>query len=270
MCVGNERGSSSDEEPNPKCLEINDDPSVYTSVSTIDDETTVLSCLIETDAEYKIQEITRRIHELYQDIYDNKVIRQLILESYKAVDENYGIREAVIWGDNFVWPADVYARDWDRLVSCEYSLSRMTRMQHHSMSNDRLSPSRINKVINVNDPDHKRLMDLAFGMRVIVAKEFQENRKPPPMRNLYVKVCSAVNKLLYDLWLRQLVFILPTTLAISKIPNLHFSPAHWTTKSGKQCGRNIFDSSDTSFGTAFRGGKNGIKRLLWRYSTPCH
>jgi hypothetical protein len=69
------------------------------------------------------------------------------------------------------------------------------------------------------------------------------------MRKLYVTVQKAVKKVLKDLWVQQLAFIISRDVA-DRISNLHYTPLHWTVKKGKECGRYLFDSSDDKSGQA--------------------
>jgi hypothetical protein len=207
------------------------------------------SCELDVITENKIRDLEEKLFELYH-VTNNKSIRNIVVEAYKTANENYGIEEAIQWADNFSWPKNIADRDLRLFETSEYSLSRMTRCHHRNMAPNRLSRDRINRVVGLHDPDRKLLLDLVNGMRVFVASDFQPNASPPPQRSLYKRVSSAVNKLLYDLWKQELVYILPTAIVKSKVLGLHYSPAHWTIKTGKKCGRNIFDSSDSSHGNA--------------------
>jgi hypothetical protein len=66
----------------------------------------------------------------------------------------------------------------------------------------------------------------------------------PTLRKTYISVQSAVNRLLVDNFHDLgLAFILTKSTALS-IPDIHFSPLHWTEKQGKRQGRPIGDCSD--------------------------
>ena len=69
----------------------------------------------------------------------------------------------------------------------------------------------------------------------------------PPLRKAYQDAHSAVNRLLYDLWEAELVFLLPRSQLLG-LRNVHFSCQHWATKSMKKCGRPIHDASDPKHG----------------------
>lgn len=109
---------------------------------------------------------------------------------------------------------------------------------------------RVLDCVPISDPDFRLIMELAVvGIHVHRAPTFSLNTHPPPLRELYLKTSCAVNKLIYDLHQSQLVLILPLSYIQTHFPHsLHFSPLHWTKKSGKVSGRQIFDASDEKSG----------------------
>jgi hypothetical protein len=74
--------------------------------------------------------------------------------------------------------------------------------------------------------------------------------------------------MIYDLWKDDLVFIIPTSEAL-KIPNIHFSPAHWAKKREKECGRHLFDSTDKAGGHPLNTESAKIQ-LKDKYGNICH
>jgi hypothetical protein len=183
-------------------------------------------------------------------------------ESYVAEDTEYGVEEAAEWGSDFVWPLDVANRDSERLLRCGNDIVAMTEQLHTEMKDMRLSGKRVDALVQPDNPDYQRLLKLCEGMDVILAKGFKPNGKPAPLRSLYKRTSKAVNKMVLDLWKNDLAFIIPTEIAVN-IPGIHFTPAHWAKKRGKKSGRHIFDSSDTSAGSAINSdeAREALKRI---------
>jgi len=67
-------------------------------------------------------------------------------------------------------------------------------------------------------------------LRIFVAFDFVPKRSPLSLRHKYVRVSSAVNKILMELYNKGDVLFLPTVMAKS-LPDVHFSSTHWTTES---------------------------------------
>ena len=174
-------------------------------------------------------------------------VGRLLTDAAQSCNLIYGIKEALEWGNDFNWPAKVLVRDTKLAESVQYDLELMVQQHHQQRSMSRLSAERIARIVPSSDPDYSRILDLADGMRVFIANTFMSNNEPPPLRKLYVQVACAVNKILLDSWSEGLVFIVPLHVAKQHF-HLHYSPVHWTTKVGKKCGRNLFDSSDDSRG----------------------
>ena len=185
---------------------------------------------------------------MYPDYSTNDVqVNELIVKAYKVTDSIFGVREAVRWGEGFCWPDSVRQRDSDRARASGYNLTEMTRAHQHSMAGDRMSYERIVEWIGKEDPSYNILMDLVSGMRLLTDINFQPNNSPPPKRKLYLEVSNAVNKGFVEAWEDDLVFIFPKHV-IKEFGDIHYSPVHWTTKVGKECGRTLFDSSDDKNG----------------------
>lgn len=171
----------------------------------------------------------------------------VVREALASCSLIYGIEEAIKWGSDFRWTSDVFTRDTQLAEDSSFDLTRMVRSWQHQRASQRLSLPRVNAWLQPSDPDYDRLCDLATtGMRVFLSPNFSCNSEPPPQRKLYLQVSKAVNKILFESWKEGLVFILPRRVA-QRIQPLHYSPVHWTTKVGKQCGRNLFDSSDDKY-----------------------
>ena len=80
-------------------------------------------------------------------------------------------------------------------------------------------------------------------MRVFLPAGFIPNgtAERSPLRESYVTVSSAVNKMLSDTIGARLAIILPRYEAEQYVPRLHYCKAHWTPKKGKPSGRPLGD-----------------------------
>ena len=179
---------------------------------------------------------------------------RLLAEAIQSCNLIYGIREALEWGKDFYWPKEVWNRDRRLAETAQYNLETMVQQHHKQREKFRLSVERITRFVPATDPDYSTILDLTDGMRVFTADTFVANNTPPPLRKLYSQVSCAVNKILLESWKEELVFILPLNVAARHF-QLHYSPVHWTTKVGKKCGRNLFDSSDESKGPCLNSEK---------------
>ena len=169
-------------------------------------------------------------------------VLKIIHEATIFADKNYGIEAAVQWGNGYTFPPSMLRESVILFKLSGYNLPSMvtTRLRH--LSHCRLSPDRVNS-LSTNNPERRLLFDLSKGMRVSIPDSFKPNGNSvlTPLRSTYVTVHTAVNKLMGDLIIKGLAFLLPKSLAIRHIPNLHFAKAHWAPKSGKPSGRAIGD-----------------------------
>ena len=95
-----------------------------------------------------------------------------------------------------------------------------------------------------DNPEKTLLYDLAEETRVPLPPDFIPNGRGttvPRLRGTYLRVHTALNKMLGDIVKQQVAFILPNALQVSLIDNLHLGAAHWTVKKGKPSGRPIGD-----------------------------
>jgi hypothetical protein len=103
--------------------------------------------------------------------------------------------------------------------------------------------------LSPDNPELDRLLILATGMVVPLPAGFVSNGATsltrPKLRKLYLQTHRAVDCKFFEMATAGLAFVLPMERA-EQIPGIHFSPAHWAIKQGKECGRPIIDSSDRS------------------------
>jgi hypothetical protein len=174
-------------------------------------------------------------------------IKDLVYRAFDSTADEYQLAHAAAWGADFVWPAKVFHRDKDRLLEVNGDFASLIRKIHQLHAIDRLSKERIDATLDINNPEYSSLHKLAMGINVkqFTDPRFIPNEYPPPIRNVHHQVSKAIDKLSYEGWLQDRVVIIPTEIAL-QLKGIHFSPAHWTSKKGKKCGRLIWDGSDDS------------------------
>ena len=169
-------------------------------------------------------------------------LEAVVCEAIAASDEQYGIDAAVAWAVGYIFPRAMLLRDVKYFQAAQLDLVVMVRRRLKILSGDRLSSARVERLRSDN-PERDLLHDLAIGMRVPLPTDFVPNGTQPSaaLRSTYLKVDTAVNKMLGSIVEQRLAFLLPKDLAVQCIPNLHLGAAHWTPKKGKPSGRPIGD-----------------------------
>ena len=176
------------------------------------------------------------------------MVRSVMESIYMSQKFEYRLAEAIEWGGNFEFPLDICERDSKRLKESS-SITHMVTNLRSSRSHNRFNESRVTQCVPCDYKDYSILMDLSNGIRVFRSHSFIPNSETglPPLRKAYQEAHSAVNKLLFDLWQDELLFLLPKEQLLSN-PGVHFSCQHWSPKSMKKCGRPIHDASDSKYG----------------------
>ena len=205
---------------------------------------------------YVVDDVLRMVNVLFPNEHvSEREVRDVVTCAYIAADDDYGELEAVHWGGNFVFPEGVGDRDAVRLNELGGDLSALTRERHLLMASiGRLSVHSIHATIRPSDPDFDLLLSLVEGIPIVTAAAFVPNSKPPPLRAKYLRVASAVNKMMFELYLKGLIFIIPTVTALT-INGIHFSSTHWAKKKGKAQGRPIGDASSDAHGSALNSSE---------------
>ena len=217
----------------------NTTPTTLVSPSTFD-----LSFVTTDNVQQSALQILHTVQIYYSvdsTLPTSKVL-ETIHEATIFADKNYGIEAAVQWGDGYTFPSSMLRESVRLFKLSGYNLLLMVTIRLQQLSHFRLSTDRVNS-LSANNPERLLLLDLSKGMRVSIPDSFKPNGKSvlTPLRSTYVTVHTAVNKLMGDLIIKGLAFLLPKSLAIRHIPNLHFAKAHWAPKSGKPSGRAIGD-----------------------------
>ena len=160
-------------------------------------------------------------------------IQDLVQEAVDSARSDYGVDAALAWADGYALPPQVVDSDVASLAAAGFDFEVMVRERLESLAADRLSVSRVNG-LRADKPERELLLDLVVGMKVHVPEGFRPNGHEPrtELRDIYVDVAPAVNKMYGATLADRLAFLLPLDLALQHVPNLHLSEAHWCPKKG--------------------------------------
>ena len=188
--------------------------------------------------------------EWFQGVADKDSALLLLEEVYLARNFNYRLADAVSWAGGFTFPVGVCERDSHRL-SLSLSIEKMTALVHKNHRWERFNRIRLQYCVPPMYPEYGLLMDLTMGIRVFRSSEFVPNSLStkgfPPLRGKYLEAHTVVNRLIFDLWKEDLLFLLPKDELVA-LSGCHFSSASWEPKRGAPKGRPIVDPSGTSHG----------------------
>jgi hypothetical protein len=177
-----------------------------------------------------------------------KELTSLLVKVYIDAGEIFDTSDALIWGEGFMFPEDICTRDELRLEKAGGNLSTMVGRLHQEVRHRRFSAARVKEMISCKHEDYRTLLDLAAGIVVGTCHEFRANGDiTMPLREKYLAVAPAVNRMLMESWESEKVFIIHTKVARG-IKGIHFSPASWAKKRGKPQGRPIVDASNATSG----------------------
>jgi hypothetical protein len=169
-------------------------------------------------------------------------VDKLISMCIEANDNNYGINEAVKWAKGFHFAADVTDRDWAELESLNFDLAELAKRRQDVRREFRFNRTRVEGWSD-KDPNKPWLVKLINGIEIFTSPDFSPNLKPPALRKKYKLVSPAVNRMMFDLYEKGAVILLPTDKLVKEVKDIHFSPTNWAPKKGKEQGRPISDSS---------------------------
>ena len=175
------------------------------------------------------------------------MLTEIAIEGYKLADNVYTAKDAENWGDNYKVPDSLVKSDEALFKASMRNINVMAARRQKNLIGNRLNTNRVKLHTRADNPERNKLFLLAEkGMPLLQREGFKANGKGklPPLRKTYISVKSAVNRLLVENFHELgLAFILTKATALT-IPDIHFSPLHWTEKQGKRQGRPIGDCSD--------------------------
>ena len=197
-----------------------------------------------TVSEILVDEILRTAIAYFApgELLPREPLRFLIQKAIRVSDENHGVEAVVAWAEGYEFPQELLDSDIRCFQAAQLDFKSMVRRRLLTLSKDRLNAARV-QGLREDNPEKARMFDLAEGMRVPIPFGFKPNGKTPTtgLRETYLKVHSAVNRMLGEVVQQKLAFLLPKPMAVQFITNLHLAAAHWTVKKGKPSGRPIGD-----------------------------
>ena len=127
-------------------------------------------------------------------------ILSLLSRCDELVSTIFSIDDAVVWGDHFVFPSEVYTRDYNDLVALDSDLATLIRLRQAECPHSFLSVQSIHLSGGDLSVDGVLLREMACdGVAVLTGPSFVPNRVPPAFSPAYSVASSAVNKLIYFL-----------------------------------------------------------------------
>ena len=209
-----------------------------------------------------------------EDVKVNKIrlkdsIREMMKKAWELGSAIYGIQDAIDWGKDFVFPDDVGKKDEEDLRKFG-SIEALCEYRHSMVAKEKLSVERVLRVVTEERlqsfdgrRDRERAIDIAkYGMVIPVSEKFQASNQRPPLRKKYLMVKGAVNRILYDMYMKGgTILLIPTEVAV-KIKGIHFSSQHWTTKKEKACGRSLGDASNDPFGNSLNDSEGQVQQAV--------
>ena len=181
-------------------------------------------------------------------------VLNIVEEADRSTLDDYNADHAVIWGNGYVIPWSAVAEGEAALAAAGGSLERLAMNRQAAMLPNRLNADRIDAWCHTSNPERALLGELVDGIRVLTSKDFSPNGASDrrPLRNLYQRVHSAVDKMIMTTVGEGWAILLSMATA-SLLVGIHFVAAHWAAKKGKQSGRVITDASDGDTGHVLNG-----------------
>lgn len=199
------------------------------------------------------QEKTAMVMSLMREYFGETSISgsdvdKLINECFQECDRSVGIDEAIEWskddkGIPFQFPEDISKSDEEDLRNVGGDLVKLVQKKQYELAKERFSAERVAACVPPEYPEYERLMDIAQGVELVVREDFKPSAFPRgSLRQSYLKVAPAVNKILAESHEDGLNIILPSNTVFGK-EGVNVVHQHWTENFPKPEGRSITDSS---------------------------
>lgn len=173
----------------------------------------------------------------------HEAISAVVTKAYDSSDLDLDIKAAVEWGDGFKFPELCHTSDIKDLDRLDGDLELLIRERQTLMSPRRFNSKSVDAIQELL-PLFKEiplLRSLVEGIEVITDPEFIADPTPPKPSPIYTEVCSAVDKMWYELYLAGFILLFPTKDLQAhqrrKKFLLSYSRAGWAKKRGKPKGR---------------------------------
>jgi hypothetical protein len=178
-------------------------------------------------------------------IASERDLREIVQEAADAARNDLDEESALGWAGGFEFPASFIESDVAMLKASALDFPNMVERRFKILAPDRLSAERVSR-LRADNPERELMFYLAIEIKVFKPEGFRPNGRGPrtPLRENYVKVAPAVNRMLSELVKQKLAFMLPFEEELRHVPDLHFCKAHWCTKKGKASGRPLGDMSN--------------------------
>ena len=157
-------------------------------------------------------------YDLTGEVLSYDIVRKLFIEAEEVCGKKLGITAALAWANNFEFPPEVGIRDTAGVKSHHGCLTCYVKSIHERDKDIRLNLSRISKLIPTSDPDYDAIQRLVEGIPIFTSETFQPNNgiingKKMKLRTKYLTMPLVINRLVYDLYAKGKVIILPTDIA---------------------------------------------------------
>jgi len=190
-------------------------------------------------------------------------LETFLAEAYTYAAEEYAEEDAVAWANGYAIPATAVDADTAALADHSHNFDALVAARLLALAPSRLNHARVD-ALHPENPERNRMRALVDGMPIPLPDGLVPNGSSdrPRLRNKYVKLASAVNKMFMAVRTLGLAFVFPVAVA-RLIPGLHLSLAHWTTKKLKRQGRPLLDASDESAGSLKAKDATAAVRDMW-------
>lgn len=175
-------------------------------------------------------------------------VDKLINECFQECDRSVGIEAAIEWskddkGIPFQLPEDISRLDEEELGRVGGDLVKLVQKRQDELAEGRFSAERITACVPPEYPEYERLMDIAQGVELVVREDFKPSTSPRgPLRQSYLKVAPAVNKIIAEAHGDGLNIILPSDMVFGK-DGVNVVHQHWAENFPRPEGRSITDSA---------------------------
>jgi hypothetical protein len=172
---------------------------------------------------YRIQQLCQRI--IPSEAPTKAEITQLVQEADDAYKALLTDDEAITRAQGFVFPPDITAHDMSIFNAVGRDFDKLVQTRTAELAPDRLNEATIRRLVDPDDEDIDRLIDISKGVPVLVAPDFTPNEELIPLRQRYLHLQAPMNKEVYKRYCQGKTIILPTDM-LAHIPGAHFSSLH--------------------------------------------
>ena len=200
-----------------------------------------------------VQNFTKQgVSDKELDLSLEQRIDNLCLKAFEKGDNKMCETDAVVYGDNFVFPPAMVEADERAFAEAGNSLEELVAHRQAAIASRRMSLKSVDLVCTEGNPDRQLLEEIAeWGMDLMLPEDYQPNNPLPdgqtPCEKLsksYTITRTAVDKMIYNnFYEKGLAIVLTEKTAVQHITSFSTAVARWATKAGKPQGRNIHDAT---------------------------